>query len=370
MTSMKLITDGTFGNIYASENGDIIKRNKRRYCSSFLRELAFSQFYNTPKDVKIQMPDICISYENLGIPLNKLYSKLNDVQKKFIISEIIKQVRVLHNNNIYHGDLMPGNILYDGIKVSIIDYGMSSFSVNTKRNVYNDYFKSPESVKVARAGVANDIWAIGCIIMLFYSKNLNVIQGIHQFYNKPIFPFCLMIKDNLILSLIKMCICDVGARGNIDDLYKVMFGGISPPIYTKWNYFYDIQNDNYRVRLYKYLYITRFGFMDLIIERVGALCIDEIYKFNITNNILMYLLLCKSYAGLDIISLINNCISINYAIFDIDTPTYTTSAELTKILNTIYPYFITKPNPIINKNNSITYGHDVYKLCMFAYLIK
>jgi serine/threonine protein kinase len=370
MNKLKLFAKGTYGNIYEDNNGDMIKRNKDGYCSTFLRELAFSQFYNVPKSVKFQFPDIYISYENLGIPLTKYYGKLCDTQKKFIIGEIIRQVRILHDNNIYHGDLMSGNILYDGVKVSIIDYGMSSFSINNSRVLYNDYFKAPESIgKETRAGLANDIWAIGCIIMLLYSKNLNAIQGIHNFYNKPVFPFCLLINDPVINSLIKLTVTDLTRRASITDLYKMFFGKISPPIYNKWNYFYDKFNrDSFYVRVYKYLKIVKCGLLDEVIDVVSKLKIHDVYKFNITNVILMYLL---SHPDVDnLTKIISNCISINYAIFDIDIPKYTNASDLTMILNDIYPCLITKPNSIIGERSDYRYCKEIYSLCMIAYLIK
>lgn len=367
MTSLKLLTDGTFGNIYADEHGDIVKKNKEKYCSTFLRELAFSQFYNKPKGVTFEMPYINISYKNLGFPLSKYYGKLSDKDRRFIVNEIIRQVYDLHSNNIYHGDLMSGNILYDGVNVSIIDYGMSSFSINTNRVIYNGWFKAPESVGIARSGLANDIWAIGCIIMMLYSKNLNVIQNIHKHYKSSSFPFCLIITDKLASTLVKMTITDVEKRAKIGDLYNIVFGTqLHKPIQTNWNYFYQKCNDSVETKLYKYLYMTRLGVIDTIVSKISTLKINDIYKFNITNNIMLYLM---NYTCSNIDSLINNCIAINYAIFDIDNPKYTTPVELTNLLNRLYPYFITKPNPILG-NKQITYSADVYKLCMLAYMIQ
>lgn len=66
-----------------------------------------------------------IIFENGGCCLNKIegsigYNKCMDMIKTLLIG-----IQALHNNNIIHRDIKPTNILYNGNKFSIIDFGLS-----------------------------------------------------------------------------------------------------------------------------------------------------------------------------------------------------------------------------------------------------
>ena len=90
-----------------------------------------------------------------------------------IFINILKKVKILHENNIIHGDIKPENILIgDDFRLKIIDFGFSQKLNNNSNIIYNiegsETYSSPEMKKAnftGYDGIKSDIFALG--VMLF-----------------------------------------------------------------------------------------------------------------------------------------------------------------------------------------------------------
>lgn len=117
-----------------------------------------------------------------GISLHKFIknNKLNSINIKKIIYQIIEAVYQLHKNNIVHNDLKLENILIcpKTLNIKIIDFGLSQIG---KAHVFDTIFGSipylaPEIVSSRYYSVYSDIWALG---ILFFS----LVEGRFPFYS-------------------------------------------------------------------------------------------------------------------------------------------------------------------------------------------
>ena len=90
-----------------------------------------------------------------------------------IFSQILDAVTYLHQNQIYHGDLKPGNILLTSRKdqvVKIADFGAATRSIyfsgivltTTEYAAPEIFYPSPRRSRPRNA--ANDVWSLGVIL--------------------------------------------------------------------------------------------------------------------------------------------------------------------------------------------------------------
>lgn len=97
-----------------------------------------------------------------------------------IFGEIVKGVDYCHENNVFHRDLKPQNILLstDGSQVKIADFGLSRhFNIPFKlysKEIVTLWYRAPEIIMGSREyGIGVDIWSLGCIFAeLFLKKPL------------------------------------------------------------------------------------------------------------------------------------------------------------------------------------------------------
>ena len=88
-----------------------------------------------------------------------------------------------------HRDLKPANILVDGRRLLLADFGLSRFvdsrerSTSTAPNL-NDDFIAPEhegkDFSLNRIGRSSDIWAFGCIMLIFLVYSLRGKDGVEE----------------------------------------------------------------------------------------------------------------------------------------------------------------------------------------------
>lgn len=117
---------------------------------------------------------------------------LKDTKKIFY--DIVTGVNYLHNQNIAHYDLKLENIMVNGSKVKIVDFGFS----REKADKENDFiagtpnYMSPELIRRERHWPKPaDVWSLGVILYYMISKK---------------FPFFGKKETDLMLSVIS---CDV-----------------------------------------------------------------------------------------------------------------------------------------------------------------
>ncbi|KEI95022.1 protein kinase (plasmid) [Clostridium botulinum A2B3 87] len=111
-----------------------------------------------------------------GNSLDKLIpTKYTDIEKYKISIEIIDAVKNAHNNNIIHRDIKPSNIMVDGLKVKIIDFGISKIKSaiddGTVKEMMSKSYCAPEVSLRGEASELSDIYSVGSVLYnLFTDK--------------------------------------------------------------------------------------------------------------------------------------------------------------------------------------------------------
>lgn len=132
------------------------------------------------KDVFVYKTNIIIDMEYCCNDLNNMIKTISKpftiYQIKKIIRSIAQGIKYLHDNDIIHRDIKPGNILIDSnCTVKICDfqssriYSKSNSSNNFTTSIGTKSYKSPEML----LGYQNydckvDIWSLGCILIELY----------------------------------------------------------------------------------------------------------------------------------------------------------------------------------------------------------
>ena len=107
---------------------------------------------------------------------------LTDVHFQYFIYQILKGLLVIHQSNVLHRDLKPGNLLVNkSCELKICDFGLSR-KVEEKEDefltnyVATRWYRAPEIMLNGKAYFkAVDLWSVGCILA-------ELMQ------NKPLFP--------------------------------------------------------------------------------------------------------------------------------------------------------------------------------------
>jgi 3-deoxy-D-manno-octulosonic acid kinase len=69
-------------------------------------------------------------------------SKINEMQTRFVMKEVVSQIETLIRNNIHHADLHPGNILVNNTgRVFILDFDKSSISRGSRNKLRDRYLR-------------------------------------------------------------------------------------------------------------------------------------------------------------------------------------------------------------------------------------
>ena len=88
-----------------------------------------------------------------------------------------------------HRDLKPANILVDGRRLLLADFGLSRFVDSRERSTstapdLNDDFIAPEhegkDFSKNRTGRSSDIWAFGCVVLIFLVYSLRGKDGVEE----------------------------------------------------------------------------------------------------------------------------------------------------------------------------------------------
>ena len=154
----------------------------------FYNKDALTEIINANDEFRVYKSEMKESEENIFIDntysiskrfLKELKGELKIKLTKFIFKQILEGLNHLHNNKICHRDLKPENILFckeDGF-FKIIDFSISTIvGERTKIDEPSGslFFQSPEIIdsQTGYDPYKNDIWSIGVLMYLFYTKEL------------------------------------------------------------------------------------------------------------------------------------------------------------------------------------------------------
>lgn len=139
---MKILQKGAEATIYLNKNKIIKQREKKLYR---IQQIDLDKTkYPTRREAKIltdakgfgvNVPTVflvdessfCLEIEFLkGKTLKDDYDRLKN--KRDILKEFGRQIAILHNHDIIHGDLTTSNVILHKDKVYLIDFGLSFYS--------------------------------------------------------------------------------------------------------------------------------------------------------------------------------------------------------------------------------------------------
>ncbi len=203
-------------------------------------------------DIEENEDCVCIIEEYIeGMSLNSLISNHKRISIKKAASlalQICDVVGYLHDNNIYHADIKPENIICRQGKIYLIDYGNArmtkekvGFNIGTKG------YAPPELYGRGQMGAEGDIYSIG-VIMLLLATNSRSIEAVSRIPSKEyraVVSDCILhskeerIKDIKSLTIrlnkllkkkiksdnVSLSICFVGAYHRCGVTYCAMLAG-------------------------------------------------------------------------------------------------------------------------------------------------
>ena len=137
---------------------------------------------------------------------NLIKAGLDPAQKENVALQLLDGVSFLHQHNVVHRDLKPGNILvvkHDGKIIPLItDFGLSKAADTTDRSMFSNSFgggtarySSPEQLQGQPLRLNTDLWSYGVIVYELFTGNplfeagssaSNSAQADLEIYNKII----------------------------------------------------------------------------------------------------------------------------------------------------------------------------------------
>lgn len=180
------ISKGTFGKVsYCIYNGKecVVKRsNGKKSEPSFLNEVRILKYFKNTENV-IQVIDSfsrnnlsIIVLENGGMDLLSFLTEniIEENEKISFTRQIVNGVDAIHDKNISHRDLKLENILTDGYKIKICDFGLAikiseTGSVRPSKMIGSMIYMSPElHNRKTYDTYSADVWATGIIIFSIF----------------------------------------------------------------------------------------------------------------------------------------------------------------------------------------------------------
>lgn len=129
----------------------LVHYNNNKYIKKIIynnfEDVLVNNYYSAINEIKIlrklnELIDYKINPDKISFVI-KYYESLPYALNHVNILSIAKEIKKLHDKNIIHNDIHEDNIIYDGDKFHIIDYGSSSY----KRSFIDFFFCSKERLK-------------------------------------------------------------------------------------------------------------------------------------------------------------------------------------------------------------------------------
>ncbi|XP_070556919.1 extracellular signal-regulated kinase 2-like [Ptychodera flava] len=212
------------------------------------REIMFLQeFGDHPNIVKLHNVikaendrDIYLIFEFMDIDLHVVIKKgniLEDIQKRYIMYQVLKAIKYLHSGNVIHRDMKPSNILLDkDCFVKVADFGLARSlhqleDMDTSANpeltdyVATRWYRSPEILLASKRYTKGaDMWSIGCILgemllgrpLFAGSSSFNQVEKILSAIPKPSHQDILAIQSQYAQAVIDKNV--VRHRRDLEDM--------------------------------------------------------------------------------------------------------------------------------------------------------
>jgi serine/threonine protein kinase len=256
---------GTYCNIYGTKKDYnwAVKIPKTTHNNLYKREI---EIMKKLKDID-EISDIYDFDESLNIIIMKRYLtdmehlKCSNIKNfRYVFYRLAKAVKTMHDNNIIHRDIKPGNIVVDKLgKTYLTDFNGATF-FETAENViqtidegivnYNNFkythncttfnYASPEMISGFVYNYKTDIWSIAIsMIQIFNNETITFFQDKDD-NNEPLY----FIKNskNKIYGLIN------NFKANVIKPSKLFFGN-PPPILVDLIDKMTIKNFKYRINI-------------------------------------------------------------------------------------------------------------------------
>lgn len=94
-------------------------------------------------------------------------------QAQCILYDIARALQYLRREKILHNDIKPPNILFNGKKAVLIDFGIGTFDGSRASNGGTPWYVAPEYSNIHERKAPSDIWALG-IVMLFALRRIGL----------------------------------------------------------------------------------------------------------------------------------------------------------------------------------------------------
>jgi len=221
-TIERSLGEGGMGNVYLARHNriDRLVAIKVLHQNLFTNEIIRNRFKNEANAlIKLEHPNIvriydyveqdnfaCLVMEYIeGYTLDDYIAKVSGplVTSKalHIISKVLDAVQYAHDNNIYHRDIKPGNIMVsrDGMTVRIMDFGIAKFMdkenfKNTHANTQlgTPFYMAPEQVKGQPYTRLSDIYSLGVTLFEMvtgkcpYQAITNLFELQNKIVNEPL----------------------------------------------------------------------------------------------------------------------------------------------------------------------------------------
>jgi serine/threonine-protein kinase NIM1 len=124
---------------------------------------------------------ICMEWAPEGELYTRIvdHGKLNEIESRYIFSQIISAVNHMHKNNICHRDIKAENIFFSNLSPYMVKVGDFGFSINaTTSQRLNTYCGSPPYAAPelfrddSYVGIYVDIWALGILLYFMVTSTM------------------------------------------------------------------------------------------------------------------------------------------------------------------------------------------------------
>lgn len=216
--------EGGMGNVYFARHNriDRVVAIKVLHKNLFANENIRTRFKNEANAlIKLGHPNIVKIYDyveqeefaclimeyiegfTLDDYINKITGPLPGPRATHIICSVLDAVQYAHDNNIFHRDIKPGNIMVskDGKSIRIMDFSIAKFAdpgnlktTHANAQLGTPFYMSPEQVKGMAYTALSDIYSLGVTLFEMvtgkcpYQEITNLFELQSKIVNEPLPP--------------------------------------------------------------------------------------------------------------------------------------------------------------------------------------